>query len=263
MTKLHFRYEMKIEYSVPVAKCNFTIKCIPKDSKRQLIDNIQISLTPRTGYNFGKDGFSNTQIYGSNDADHKLFIFVIEGDATTGLSDYETDSQDIDMVFRHSHGLNLPGQAIRAYYETRKRKPDTDAYEWALQTMHDLHEVMTYEPDSTTNKTTAEEAFSQKKGVCQDYAHIYIALMQLAGIPARYVTGLIVGEGASHAWVEIQIGDRWYGLDPTNDQIVKEEHIRIGMGRDANDCQINRGIMHGGGLHVQTIKADVNREMEQ
>ena len=112
-------------------------------------------------------------------------------------------------------------------------------------------------PLSTNINTTAEEAFVQGQGVCQDYAHIFIALLHLAKIPSRYVTGLIVGEGASHAWVEILCGRKWYGIDPTNNCIVSDEHIKIGIGRDARDCMINRGIMHGGGLHTQKISVSV------
>ena len=123
--------------------------------------------------------------------------------------------------------------------------------------MHALHRDFQYQPCTTDVDTTAEDAFIQGYGVCQDYAHIYIALMHLAGIPARYVTGLIVGEGASHAWVEILWKDRWYGLDPTNDLVVKDDHIKIGIGRDAKDCMINRGIMHGNCLQTQRIKVSV------
>lgn len=111
---------------------------------------------------------------------------------------------------------------------------------------------------STNIDTKGEEAFLQGKGVCQDYAYIFIALMHFAGIPARYTTGMIVGEGVSHAWVEALWNGKWYGLDSTNDVLVTEEHIKIGVGRDAKDCMINRGIMHGGGLHTQTIKVNVS-----
>ena len=105
--------------------------------------------------------------------------------------------------------------------------------------------------------TTAEQAWQIGAGVCQDYAHILIALCQMEGIPARYVTGMLIGEGASHAWVEVFAGDRWYPLDPTNDCTVTDSHIKIGTGRDAGDCLINRGIMHGGGTQTQEIRVSV------
>lgn len=261
MTKLHFTYEMQIEYSIEVARCNFTIKCVPKDTKRQKIEDVQIRLFPATSYSVGIDGFRNAQIYGVNEVPHKIFNFQIEGNAITGLADFEEDVDDnIAMLFKHPYGLNVAGESIQEFYESYIVKTDDSAYEQALSIMHALHQYLTYEPCSTDVNTTAEEAFLQRKGVCQDYAHIFISLLHLAGIPARYVTGLIVGEGASHAWVEILWNNKWYGLDPTNDVIVDEEHIKIGVGRDAKDCMINRGIMHGGGLHIQTIKVNVKGE---
>lgn len=258
MQKLRFTYEMQIEYSIDVARCNFTIKCVPKDTNRQKIEDIKISLYPATSYNTGKDGFRNIQIYGVNEVPHKIFNFRIEGTAITGLSDFEEEvDEDIAMLFKHPYGLNVSGDKIQKFYNSLSINREDSLYDQSIYIMHALYQYLTYEPCSTDVNTSAEEAFSQKKGVCQDYAHIFIALLHLAQIPARYVTGLIVGEGASHAWVEILWNDKWYGLDPTNDTVVDTEHIKIGVGRDAKDCMINRGIMHGGGLHIQTIKVNV------
>lgn len=257
MKRLAFEYSMQIEYTVEVGTCNFTIKCMPKNNLRQEIEGTEILLFPETKYCTGKDGFNNIQIYGRNEMPHKTFLYKIKGIAKTGINDSdELFNDNLDMVFRHPHGLNVPGENIRAYYE-KLRIAGTTNLERAVNVMHMLHQDFNYTPGSTWIDTTAEEAFSQGCGVCQDYAHIFISLMQLAGIPARYVTGLIVGEGASHAWVEILDGSRWYGLDPTNDTKVFDSHIKIGIGRDAGDCMINRGIMHGGGPHTQYINVSV------
>ena len=123
---------------------------------------------------------------------------------------------------------------------------------WML--MKCLHEEFHYETGSTTMRTTAEEAFMQRKGVCQDYAHIMIALCHLAKIPARYVAGMMVGEGYSRAWVEILSEDVWYAFDPTHACEAKENYIKIGVGRDAEDCMINKGILKGGGSQTQEIR---------
>lgn len=258
MKKLHFDYSMQIAYSIDVSKCNFTIKCIPESNDRQTIKNTQIELSPPTKYHWGKDGLRNSQIYGINEGDHRDFYFRITGDAITGKADYEEYADDsIAMIFKHPHGLNIAGPEIRSYYNAIINKFDTDNLTNAIHLMHCLHRAYHYEACCTDVNTTAEEAFKLGRGVCQDYAHIFISLLHLAKIPARYVTGLILGEGASHAWVEILHDNKWYGLDPTNDTIVGDDHIKIGIGRDAHDCMINRGIMHGGGLHTQTIKVNV------
>ena len=258
MKKLHFTYEMQIEYSKEVARCNFTIKCIPKNTKRQKIEDYSIKLFPATEYNSGVDGLRNIQIYGVNEEPHTVFNFIIEGNAVTGLADYEENAEDeIAMIFKYPYGLNRAGAAITDFYEKNRPVYDLNVYEKAISLMGCLNRHFKYKSGSTNVNTTAEEAFSQGYGVCQDYAHIFISLLHLAGIPARYVTGLIMGEGASHPWVEILMDDKWYGLDPTNNKAVSDEHIKIAVGRDAGDCMINRGIMHGGGLHTQTIKVRV------
>ena len=94
-------------------------------------------------------------------------------------------------------------------------------------------------------------------GVCQDYSHILISLCHLAGIPARYVVGMLTGEGASHAWVEIYQDEKWYALDPTNNLIVDDEHIKISHGRDYRDCLINQGVFTGCAKQTQEIQVVV------
>jgi hypothetical protein len=258
MKKLHFIYDMRIKYSIEVSNCNFTIKCIPKDTLRQKISDLKIIMNPETNYQWGKDGFSNLQIWGVNRKPHSLFQFHIEGEAETGLADYEENiDENIAMVFSHPHGLNVAGDAIKQFYEEKIIKIESCTFDKALNISKSLFENFRYATGSTNFNTLAEEAFSQGCGVCQDYAHILIALLHLSGITARYVTGFIIGEGVSHAWVEFLDGDKWYGIDPTNNKLVNDEYIKIGHGRDAKDCMINRGIMHGGGLHTQIIKANV------
>lgn len=258
MQRLHFTYEMRIDYSEDVNKCNFTIKCFPKDTARQKVENMTIKLIPEVPYSWGYDGFGNLQIYGLIKEPHREFVFQVEGDVRAGLSEYaEDENKDLSMIFNHPYGLNVAGEKIREYFEHMNISDRQGVLEKALKIMHELHKDYVYKPCVTDNRTSAEEAWQQGCGVCQDYAHIFISLLHLAGIPARYVTGLIVGEGATHAWVEINDNGKWYALDPTNYKLVDDEHIKIGIGRDASDCTINRGIMLGGGLHIQTVNVSV------
>lgn len=259
MKKLHFDYSMKISYSISVGRCNFTIKCFPQNTARQQVEKMDISISPPTEYCFGFDGLRNKQIYGLNDKPHTEFEFKISGDVTITEADYEEEVNDnIAMIFNHPHGLNIAGDNIKEYYKKLNLEKCKNNYDKSVVIMHSLYNDFVYESGVTTIRTTAEEAFTLGKGVCQDYAHIFIALAHQAKIPARYVTGLIIGEGESHAWVEILDNGKWYGLDPTNNEFVRDKYIKIGIGRDAYDCTINRGIMHGGGLHSQEIKANVN-----
>ncbi len=149
-------------------------------------------------------------------------------------------------------------KSVKACEVSSERKQVQKDYDKALYIMHRLHSDMKYKSGVTDLYTTAEEAFRMKKGVCQDYAHIYIALAKLAGIPARYVAGLMIGEGMSHAWVEVLCKGKWIGIDPTNNLLVDDNYIKLGHGRDAFDCQINLGIMHGGGKQRQRIEVLVD-----
>lgn len=258
MKKLHFTYHMQIDYSEEVAKCNFTIKCIPKDTNRQKIENTKISLEPDTACCIGVDGLQNQKIYGANEEPHTSFSFRIEGDAVTGLCDYEEAAEESQaMIFKTPHGLNQAGESIRTFFSEIDLQNKITPYEKAKQCMQVLSGRFAYRTGTTNVDTSAEEAFFQGYGVCQDYAHILIALLHLAGVTARYVTGFIIGEGQSHAWVEVLDQNRWYGIDPTHNRDINDDYIKIGVGRDARDCTINRGIMHGGGLHTQTIRVCV------
>ena len=111
--------------------------------------------------------------------------------------------------------------------------------------MHSIYSDYVYKSGTTQIATTAEEAFAQGYGVCQDYSHILISLLRMESIPCRYVTGMMLGEGLSHAWVEFYSDGKWIAVDPTNDTVVKDDHIRIAAGRDYSDCSINQGLFTG------------------
>lgn len=265
MKQLHFDYSMHIGYSIPVSKCYFTIKCLPQDSARQRVGRLTVGLEPEVPYEKSRDSFGNLQIYGTEGDPHCTFQFRVAGDVEAGIlaepaapACYETmEAPEFDMRFRHPHGLNRAGEQLRSYFLGLPADRGQPPYARSVALMHALHRDFAYEKNVTDVKTGAEEAWALGHGVCQDYAHIMIALCHLAGIPARYVTGMLIGEGASHAWVEVLDGGKWYGLDPTNDVAVTDSHIRIGIGRDASDCLINRGVMIGGGDQVQEIRVSV------
>jgi transglutaminase-like putative cysteine protease len=85
-----------------------------------------------------------------------------------------------------------------------------------------------------------------------------IALLRMSGIPARYVVGMMMGEGFSHAWVEALIDGEWIGFDPTNDKNVDDTYIKISNGRDYQDCIVNRGVFYGCVTQNQNIKVIVS-----
>lgn len=262
MKHLHFDYCMEISYTQDVTNCHYTIKCIPKNTSRQKIVDFQIEMIPLSKPEWAYDSLGNRYIFGCNPEPHSYFKYRITGDVECGREAYEAPATENDkMIYRHSHGLNMPGEKLMAYFEKITASvsgfDQLSPLEKAKEMMHILHQDFSYYKGITVVTTTAEEAFQIGAGVCQDYAHILIALLHLAGCSARYVTGLIIGEGASHAWVEVIDDGKWYGIDPTNDVEVSDSHIKIGVGRDATECQINRGIMHGNGEQSQKIAVSV------
>jgi len=249
---LQFDYSFVISYEHDVNRCYYTIKGIPQDSARQKIQNLEIEMIPESKPEWSNDCHGNRYIWGCNPLPHKMFKFRVTGKAVCGLTDYEEVVEENElMIFRHSTKVNAAGEKILAYYkkcaEELKLDEVTNNLEKTKLLMNKLHEDFVYEKDVTDVKTTAEEAFEKGKGVCQDFSHILISLLHLAGCSARYVTGFITGEGATHAWVEVASNGKWYGVDPCNNTADLEAYIKIGVGRDASECLINRGVMHGGG----------------
>lgn len=105
----------------------------------------------------------------------------------------------------------------------------------------------------TSVETTLDEVWKLKAGVCQDFAHILLVLLRQISIPARYVSGYICpnksgmrGEGATHAWIEAYIpGNGWVGLDPTNNCVADDLHVRLAVGRSFSDCSPVKGTYKG------------------
>lgn len=257
MKKLHFDYCMKIHYSEPVSTCHYTIKCIPPDTDRQKLEQVSIELSPKEPPCRSADSFGNQILYGTVEGAHTDFFFHIMGDVSVNRTACESVGKESMLgLYRYPHGLARAGAGLKAYHDSLGLTGT--AFEKGTALMHRLYQDFVYEKGVTNIHTTAEEAWRLKKGVCQDYAHIMIALARMEGIAARYVCGMLAGEGFSHAWVELLCGDGWYAFDPTNDVIVSDSHIKLGIGRDAGDCAINRGVMHGGGTQTQEIYASVS-----
>jgi transglutaminase-like putative cysteine protease len=139
----------------------------------------------------------------------------------------------------------------------------------ALDLMRRIHADFTYDTRSTDVSTPVAAAFKQRRGVCQDYAHVAIAALRSVGLPAAYVSGYLlstppagterlVGADASHAWVRVWCPvNGWIEFDPTNDCLVGSGHVTLAIGRDYGDVTPVRGVIRGGGQHVLTVAVSV------
>lgn len=131
-----------------------------------------------------------------------------------------------------------------------------------------VYEQFQYIKGVTNVETTPDEIWKLKAGVCQDFAHILLVMLRMIGIPARYVSGYICpnrngmrGEGATHAWVEAYIPDYgWLGLDPTNNCIVNDLHVRLAVGRNFSDCSPVKGTYKGTSNHTLEVGVSVSYE---
>ena len=125
-----------------------------------------------------------------------------------------------------------------------------------------------YKKGITTIETTLDEIWNIKSGVCQDFAHMLLALLRVNNIPSRYVSGYICankngmrGEGATHAWVEAYIPFYgWLGIDPTNNCLVTENHVRLAVGKNFADCSPVRGTYRGTSNHTLEVSVAVGYE---
>lgn len=134
-----------------------------------------------------------------------------------------------------------------------------------------IFEDFSYESGSTEVHTPLAAAFDNRKGVCQDFAHIMIGCLRAVGLSAKYVSGYLLtkppegqerlrGADATHAWVSVycpKTPGNWLELDPTNGSVADLEHVCLAQGRDFGDVSPLRGIIRGGGYHALKIAVTV------
>jgi transglutaminase-like putative cysteine protease len=132
--------------------------------------------------------------------------------------------------------------------------------------MTQINEHMTFDEDPTNSGTSAIEAFGLKRGVCQDYAHIFIACARHGGVPARFVSGHflrsdgMVNQQAGHAWAEAFVPDLgWVGFDPANAICTTDAHARVAIGLDYLGAAPVRGTRYGGGMETLTVAVKVEQ----
>ena len=134
---------------------------------------------------------------------------------------------------------------------------------------HRIYEDFEYDPGATDLTTSIETVLAERRGVCQDFAHLQIACLRAFGLPARYVSGYLVthpapgrprlvGADASHAWISVFAPDLgWTDFDPTNDLLPSDEHVTVAHGRDFSDVTPVKGVILGGGRHEVRVSVDV------
>jgi transglutaminase-like putative cysteine protease len=162
----------------------------------------------------------------------------------------------------------LTAVSVSLAAQAREHAADHDPIEAASSIASWVQSAVTYMPGATGVRTSAQEAWDKEQGVCQDIAHLTVALLRSVGLPARYVSGYLHADpaalpgttvaGQSHAWVEYWVGD-WVACDPTNLAPVGERYVVVARARDYADVPPLKGIYHGAPDALQEVTVAVTR----
>lgn len=230
---------------------------------------------PETGAWFDLFAFSS-HLTGSGPRLESLYRKLTFGSensgAGTGTSPAEVGAKDVPTGGRagSTAGGGMPanaaaGTALAMRPLTQTNRSTSHLTERVAYFSQALRTVLRYEAGFTGPRTSAEAALNAGAGVCQDFSHVLLWLLRKDRIRARYVAGMLEGEGASHAWVEYWDGIAWQAWDPVHHREADEGYVPFCVGRDASECLLNRGVMVGGGRQSleSSMKLETGTRMQQ
>jgi len=280
------RHMTKFRYSAAVSESIMELRMQPRTEALQRCLNFQLSVFPRARVSTYRDYLGNSVHHFNVPGQHRQLLIVAEAlvdvrpvaDLPAHLEANAWDEMDATINGGDYWEMLMPSQfarpckelaefAAEAGYGDREKSRQQDPIELLLGINAALFSSIAYVPRSTSVDSPIEHALRERKGVCQDYAHIMITLVRQLGIPARYVSGYLFhrsgeltrsAEGATHAWVEALLpGLGWVGFDPTNNVLVTDRHVRTAVGRDYADVPPSRGVYKGSVKSELTVRVRV------
>ena len=282
---LEVRHVTQYHYAETVRESVMEVWMQPQKGIRQRLVSFELELDPAAQLFSYADPFGNAVYHFDVPQPHDRLNIVarsaVETQAPPPLPDAldqgEWDRLRSDFVrgenfdFLTHHGFAIETPALRAYVaqheldELRRRDPLT-----AVRRLSEtIYASFAYEAGVTHADSPIDQALEAGRGVCQDFAHIMIAICRSWGIPARYVSGYLFTDrqagdrsdpDATHAWVEVFLpSTRWIGLDPTNNVEAGERHIAAAVGRDYNDVPPSRGVYKGEAESQLAVGVSVRR----
>ncbi|EFM10067.1 transglutaminase domain protein [Paenibacillus curdlanolyticus YK9] len=309
--KLYISHLTQYSYGDPVTDSVNEIRLTPSTNERQSCYNHSISIEPNASLFTYEDSFGNRVHSFSVNAPHtKLMIktnmtvvttesFSKEesaykqqlkpSDAWAKLHSDESVDRFIEFllpteytevtpeIFSFMENVPVVGTVHEAEASeggvTVSVTPAIGVYDWLAALSKHIRSAFIYDPLATDVRTKAFEMIAKRRGVCQDFAHLMVAVCRARGVPARYVSGYhFVGdlqggsaefEQASHAWVEAYVPKLgWCGFDPTNESPIGERYVKLGHGRDYKDIVPVKGIYHGTGKQSLQVTVDVRKVEE-
>jgi transglutaminase-like putative cysteine protease len=292
--KLQVTHETRYDYLPAVETAQHMAYLQPVDGQHQKLLNHSLRISPTPSQSrLTPDVFGNVRCFFSLQAPHTVLEVVAHSVVATvarPLPDSSISWDQTRELLRYQSGGRFDAACEFSFTSPCcPRHPEFTAYArpsfaagvgvlaGAKDLMRRIHTDFTYESQSTQVNTPALDALAQRKGVCQDFAHIMIACLRAMGLAARYVSGYLLtqpapgtiklrGSDASHAWVSVYVpdlphGERWCDLDPTNDRAgwhsPGEDYVTLAIGRDFGDVSPIRGVIHGGASHTLSVGVTV------
>lgn len=266
----------KYQYNWPIKESINEIRLFPHNFDNQDVLQHQLLITHNPDVEISKDyygnrigNFNNLEAHEEMTIESRMLVRVnhslkIPEIDTTTVQDLEKEKEKSIALLRLCYPETIVKQKKIIAILKKINCVDKSIIEIAQQCNEYVFKTFTYTKGITNIETTIDEILEIKKGVCQDFAHILLQLLRTAGIPARYVSGYICpnesglrGEGATHAWVEFYTPTQgWLGLDPTNNIWTMDNHVKLSVGRNFNDCTPVKGTFKG--LSKQTLSVCVS-----
>jgi len=282
------------QYSSGVALCHNEARLLPRETPWQLCRPSQIRIKPRPALSVERrDFFGNRVLYFAiQDVHWRLEVTVATEvrvlderpfDQSSPSPPWEQARQmlredpDPEIIEARLFGLDSPFVVVRPAfrdYAEPSFPPGRPLLEAVADLNQRIYREFNYDPHFTTVATPLDEVLRERRGVCQDFAHLAIACLRALGLAARYVSGYLetlpppgqprlVGADASHAWLAVYVpGAGWAEFDPTNNCMPEEKHVTLAWGRDYGDVAPLQGVMTGGGSHSLKVVVDVEPSPE-
>ena len=276
------RHRSVYRYAVPVSSCVMSLRLQPRQDRGQRVERCVIEADPAGSMVAGRDGFGNPWHLLAVRSTHQELELLSRSRVATappgetspgagqvGWDDYRTLTPDPEhWDFIGDSAFARPSPALASFADRNGlSRPVAEPLADFAGLSAAIHREFEFAPGSTTASSPIEDLLETGRGVCQDYAHLMIALARGWGVPSRYVSGYLyiaddagkpIRQTAMHAWVECLLPNgSWAGFDPANDCLVGGGHIRVAVGRDYGDAAPTAGVYQGGWESELTVEIDV------
>lgn len=264
MEEFYIEYFIENKYELAVRKANFQLLVIPESNPEQVVADLKFYCSDSQEGHVSKNCFGFDTISYYINAPFTEFWFKLSAKIQKQIfnpfyvspllptAEYELinslDFQiDNQLFLRETELTKMPSGIDDTFPEFTG---GTQVFEYLVKLKSHLFSLLEYSPESTDVNTPIAEVLHIRKGVCQDYAHVFLSVCRQNKIPARYVSGYLsqgadfVGSSQLHAWVEALIPELgWVGFDATNDLVADHHYIKIAHGTDYRDCSPITGVL--------------------